>query len=310
MPRSVSYQAPAKLNLALSVGPPIRDAGPASGMHPICSWMVTVDFFDELHLTRLEDDRLSRYAILWHADAKRRSEINWSIKKDLAVRAHLALQSHVGRTLPVQLKLEKRIPVGGGLGGGSSDAAAMLRAVNDLFDLTLSLDELSEIGATLGSDVPFLLHGGSAVVEGLGETITRHAPPANGENPAHVVLIFPEASCPTAAVYGRFDETMSANGKAKLRSGDVAALASGGLSHLRPDSPFNDLANAAMLTAPQLRDDLASVSELAQRPAHITGSGSSLFVICDDEPHAAALAQSIEARLKLPAAAVRSAGTP
>src|SRR5436190_20490393 len=137
MPASLTVNAPAKLNVALSVGPPRGD-----GMHPIASWMVTVDLFDELVFTRLDDDRLSRYALLWHKDAKRRSEINWSITKDLAVRAHLALEHHVGRHLPVQLKLEKRIPVGGGLGGGSSDAAATLRAVNELFDLGLSLEEL------------------------------------------------------------------------------------------------------------------------------------------------------------------------
>ena len=82
MRQSLAIHAPAKLNLALSVGTPN-----AQGMHPICSWMVTVNLFDDLLVTRLEDDRLSRYAILWHADAKRRSDINWSITRDLAVRA-------------------------------------------------------------------------------------------------------------------------------------------------------------------------------------------------------------------------------
>jgi 4-diphosphocytidyl-2-C-methyl-D-erythritol kinase len=166
--KSLTVLAPAKLNLALSVGPPNGD-----GMHPICSWMVTVSLFDELLLTRLEDDRFSRYAILWHPEAKRRSDIDWPITKDLAVRAHLALESHLDRKLPVQLKLDKRIPVGGGLGGGSSNAAAMLRGLNTLFDLGLAADELAAIGATLGSDVPFLVHGGSAVVEGLGDRISR-----------------------------------------------------------------------------------------------------------------------------------------
>src|SRR5206468_3336755 len=135
MTSGLTVQAPAKLTLALSVGPP-----DANRMHPIASWMVTVDFHDDLHLLRLPSGSFSRYAILWHKDAKRRSEINWSITKDLAVRAHLALEKYLKRDLPVQLRLEKRIPVGAGLGGGSSDAAAMLRAVNEVFDLGLSLD--------------------------------------------------------------------------------------------------------------------------------------------------------------------------
>src|SRR5262245_34048259 len=83
---SVLAHAPAKLNLALSVGPPGVDR-----MHPIASWMVTLDLFDELLITRLPEESLSRYAILWHKEARKRSDIDWSITKDLAVRAHLAL---------------------------------------------------------------------------------------------------------------------------------------------------------------------------------------------------------------------------
>ena len=117
---AIAVQAPAKLNLALSVGPPDQ-----RGMHPICTWMVTISLCDDLLVTRLDEGRLSRYAILWHPDALRPLEIDWPVPRDLAVRAHLALEQHVGRPLPVQLKLDKRIPVGGGLGGGSSDAAAI-----------------------------------------------------------------------------------------------------------------------------------------------------------------------------------------
>ncbi len=112
MPETLVSQAPAKLNLALSVGPPAED-----GMHPICTWMVAIDLCDELTVTRLEADRLSCYAIIWHEDAKRRSDIDWPITRDLAVRAHLALEQHTNSRLPVQLKLQKRIPVGAGLGG-------------------------------------------------------------------------------------------------------------------------------------------------------------------------------------------------
>jgi 4-diphosphocytidyl-2-C-methyl-D-erythritol kinase len=270
-------------------------------MHPICTWMVTVDLCDELLVTRLEADRLSRYAILWHGEAKRRSDIDWSMTRDLAVRAHLALEQHLDRRLPIQLKLEKRIPVGGGLGGGSSDAAAMLRAVNELYELGLSSDELREIAFGLGSDVPFFVSGGSAVVEGLGEQIARQ-----GEiRPVHAVVAFPEISCPTGQVYGMYDELEPR----PLRAQEVRSLATADRP-LLAEVVFNDLAPAAVRLAPKLQQHLAQLSEVAERGAHVAGSGSSLFVLCDDELHAQYLADAVEKRLGLPAVAVRSAPVP
>ena len=132
MPSVVRAFAPSKVNLALSVGAPGTD-----GMHPIASWMVTTRFGDDLTVKRLPPGTPSRYAIEWHDEALRRTEIDWKLAKDLAVRAHGALEQRLGRELPVQMRLQKRIPVGGGLGGGSSNAAAMLRALDALFDLRL-----------------------------------------------------------------------------------------------------------------------------------------------------------------------------
>lgn len=306
MPQSLTVLAPAKLNLALAVGAPDVARG---GLHPLCSWMVTVDLHDELQFVQLEPGRLSRYAILWHKDARRRSEINWSLTKDLAVRAHLTLQQRVQRDLPVQMKLEKRIPVGAGLGGGSSNAAAMLRGVNELFNLGLTIEELAAIGATLGSDVPFLVHSGSAVVRGLGERIERHDTPP----PLHAVIAFPEAQCSTGRVYALFDE-LQAGGRGEARGHDVDVLVA---AHVRAGSQtpsaaalnaalFNDLAPAALRAAAALGDDLAALAALAERPAHVTGSGSSLFVLCDDQLHAEALAAAVESKLGLPALAVRT----
>ena len=290
----ITAQPPAKLNLALTVGGP-----DGRGMHPICSLMVTISLCDDLLVTRLADTRLSRYAILWHADAPRRRPIDWPTKSDLAVRAHLALEKQVGRALPVQMKLEKRIPVGGGLGGGSSDAAAMLRAVNGLFELGLADDELRGIAAGLGSDVPFFVTGGSAIVHGLGERIDT----LDDAHPLDAVVVFPDAACPTGEVYGAFDRLA---GDAVLRADDVRALASG---PVRPDAVFNDLAAAALDVVPALAEPLGQLAELAERPAHVAGSGSSLFVLCDDELHAEHLATAVRQRLKLPAVAVRGPQT-
>ncbi len=291
----VRLQAPAKLNLALSVGPPEDD-----GLHPICSWMQTVTLFDDLEVRRLPEDYFSRYAILWHEEAPRRSEIDWSITSDLAVRAHLALEDLVDRKLPVQLKLEKRIPVGGGLGGGSSDAAAMLRAVNALYDLGLSEDELRGVGAGLGSDVPFLIRGGAATVEGRGDAIEPH-----DEAPqVYAALVFPDAACPTGDVYRGYDEL----GGTTLNPDLVHALRVRSNGVVRPDGLFNDLTDAAIETAPAIGAALKDVSALAERPAALSGSGASLFVLCDDELHATHLAAAIVERLDLPAVAATSIG--
>ena len=290
MTTAVTVLAPAKLNLALAVG-----AARPDGMHPICSWMITVDLHDELDVRRLPDDRLSRYAILWHADAHKRDEIDWPITSDLAVRAHLALERHVGRRLPIQLKLEKRIPLGGGLGGGSADAAAMLRALNTLFDLALPVETLAEIAASVGSDVPFMVHAGSATVEGVGGSVVPHPSAPD----VHAVLVFPSEGCATPDVYRAFD-ALDVSGTDRAR---VHAMIT---TTLDPAAVFNDLTAPAISVAPALGAMLERLAALAERPAHLSGSGSSLFVVCDDPLHAEHLAAAAARELELPAIAVRS----
>jgi 4-diphosphocytidyl-2-C-methyl-D-erythritol kinase len=290
MTDSLSMRAPAKLNLALSVGAP-----EPSGMHPISSWMVTIDLFDELTLHRLPQDRLSRYAILWHKEAKRPSEIDWPLRADLAVRAHHAVEEQVGRRLPLQMKLEKRIPVGAGLGGGSSNAAAMLRGLNQLFELGLSDAKLASVAARMGSDVPFFIRGGSAIVAGFGEALA----PATHRD-IHATLVLPDLACSTRDVYRAYD----ALGARHLRGDDIVALPQ--TASPLPDILFNDLADAAVAVAPTLREMMARGRELAERPAHLTGSGSAFFFLCDDPLHAEALAAAIESRLDLRALPVKT----
>jgi 4-diphosphocytidyl-2-C-methyl-D-erythritol kinase len=293
MPSVVSAHAPAKVNLALSVGAPRPD-----GMHEIASWMATVDFGDDLLLKRLAPGTPSRYAIQWAADARRKSEIDWPVAKDLAVRAHLALESALGLALPVQMRLDKRIPVGGGLGGGSSNAGAMLRALDALFDLRLRAEYLETIARSLGSDVPFLVRGGSAFVEGLGERLSP-AP----SRAVHLVLAFPDAQCPTGQVYRTFDALAN---EARVDAARVRALASGAMS---ADAPFNDLADAACAVAPALAELRDEIARLARQPVHVSGSGSTLFLVADDDFHAEALAGSIEMRLGIPAVKTVTAPT-
>jgi 4-diphosphocytidyl-2-C-methyl-D-erythritol kinase len=268
-------------------------------MHPIASWMVTLDFADDLHLRRLDDGRDSLYAIVWADDAPRPTDIDWHIMKDLAVRAHLALERATGRRLPIRMKLEKRIPVGGGLGGGSSNAAAMLRALDDLFDLDLGRDRLADLASELGSDVPFLVHGGSAVVEGLGERI--QVLPTLPD--VHAVLVFPEAPCPTGAVYGKFDLMRP---DAAVQSARVHALAA--QRTLSDDAPFNDLAAPALAVEPILEDDVADVRAATGRTVHVSGSGSTLYVLCNGRLEADLLAEQVRSRSGLPAVAASVRG--
>jgi len=273
-------RAPAKLNLALAVGPPRA----TDGFHPICSWMSTVALADDLDITRLEDDRLSRFAIVWAEDAPRTSPIDWSITKDLAVRAHALLEREAGRTLPVQMKLSKRIPVGSGLGGGSSDAAAMLVATRALFSLPVSDARLRELAMSLGSDVAFFLCERTdpaaagplaAIVEGFGDRLTP-VPTRDG----HIVLLFPDFGCPTGAVYRAFD----ALSPAPLREREVRALVEG--ERLDNASLFNDLARAAERVAPCLGPLRERAARTVRKPVHITGSGSTMFIVCDSEAEA------------------------
>lgn len=296
MTESLSRRAPAKVNLALAVGPP----DPASGdhRHPICSWMAPVSLCDDLTVVRLPPGSLSRYGLFWAEDARHKPEINWPILKDLAVRAHLLLREAVGRDLPLQMKIEKRIPLGAGLGGGSSDAAAMLLACNDLFDLRLPAAQLVQLAASLGSDVPFFIAGRCAVIEGFGERLAEVSDPGD----LHLVLCLPPYGCATAEVYRLFDRRGATPAGFETAAGRVRAMAREG--RVGSSDPFNDLAQAAFDHQPQLARLAAALAELAERPVHVTGSGSTLFVACGDEMEADALASAASERLGTPALAV------
>ena len=265
--------APAKLNLALSVGGPRPD-----GLHPLASWMVTLGWGDSVFLRRRDPGSRSLFANVWAADAPHTPDLDWPLRTDLSYRAHAALEAATGRTLPVRVRVEKRIPVGGGLGGGSSNAAALLRGMNDLFELGLTADDLRSIAAGLGSDVAFLVEGGSAIVSGVGERVE----PLTGLPEAHLVLCFPKAHCPTPAVYGRFDSMRPDAGEpehARVRS--LSAI-----DRLRAHHPFNDLAEPARASSDAVRRAMDEIAEVTSLPVHVCGSGSSLFLVCDDPIHA------------------------
>ena len=272
----IHKQAFAKINFSLSVGSPAlrsQAVGSQGGgaLHPIISHMAKIHLCDEVELTKLESHALSRYAVVWHEDAPKTSEINWVITSDLAVKAHRMLEQKVGRTLPVQMKLEKRIPVGSGLGGGSADAAAMLQGIAEMFQLDV---DLYEIAHALGSDVSFFLCDNHAIVFGTGE----HIEPIPASN-MDIVIIIPSYACQTAEVFSAFDE---------LGGGQLEE------TMVRDGEIFNDLTIAACKTQPSLERDMQQLCEKTGKIVHLTGSGSAMFAICDNEPEAKKIAKKIE----------------
>lgn len=278
----LSIDCPAKLNLTLAVGPPRED-----GLHPLASVMVALNFGDALSLNTI-DAGPSRFTRSWHTDAPRTQAIDWPIEKDLISRAHALMQKAVGKSLPIECGLDKQIPAGAGLGGGSSDAAGMLVGLRDLFDLPLPDGRLVELGLTLGADVGFLVHAllgqRAAVVTGIGDIIT----PIDTLDALDVVLIFPEGQCPTAQVYSEFDRSSRPTQAADLddyaaRWAKAAAL----------PKPINDLAAAASRICPAIEHAKARLTEMGLA-AHLTGSGSTLFALADNQAQAKHLAREAQ----------------
>lgn len=281
---SITRSAHAKVNLVLSVG----GAQPPKGYHPIASWMAPVTLADELSVTRLEEGAASEHRIEWAEDAPRPSAIDWPPEKDLAVRAHRVMEEHAGRALPVRMVLRKRIPVGAGLGGGSSDAAAMLLALNELFELHLAEGALAMLAGLLGSDVSYFVDAAAsglpdaphaprpAIVTGLGERVERV-----DRVPAQLVLIFPPFGCPTGEVYRAFDAPGGA--RPGLREAQVRQVVSAAVAahRVNPAALFNDLAAPAQAVAPKLAEVRVAAREVLRTPVHITGSGSAMFAVLD-----------------------------
>ena len=306
-PDTRSRACHAKLNLMLSVGPPaptgtLHNNKDVSGYHPIASWMVPITLYDDLDITRLPKGSKSTYDIAFADDASRAETVNWPIDKDLAVRAHRALEAAAGAKLPIALKLRKRIPTGAGLGGGSSNAGGTLVALRELFAAELAAindDAFRAIALSIGSDVAFFADidpdattqtacdwPRQAIVEAFGDTIT-HVQGVEGR----VLLIISSISCATKPVYDSFDKRLldSANDRKRtqgqrepslepkaemIRQRHLRALEQG----TREDHFFNDLAKPAFDIEPKLGALATAVASMARQGAHVTGSGSCIFV--------------------------------
>jgi len=273
--------APAKINLHLRVGPPRAD-----GFHPLLTWMTTIGLHDTISLEPL--GKTTGSLPVPAGEAIRMNCTDPSLPTDernLAVKAAKLLRSNSNQS--VAIHLEKKIPHGGGLGGGSSDAAFTLWALNQFWHLEKTIDSLSELAAQLGSDVPFFLHGPSSICRGRGEEVRPIASPALAR---WVLLILPDLSMPTPAVYKQFDD-MKLGQMSEIEGepdwNQWAALSS---QDLLPNL-VNDLETPAFAIEPRLARLRADIEQQLSRPVRMSGSGSSLFSLYDTRPEAADAAE-------------------
>ncbi|MCS6862365.1 MAG: 4-(cytidine 5'-diphospho)-2-C-methyl-D-erythritol kinase [Abditibacteriales bacterium] len=273
---TLTLQSSAKVNLSLDVL-----GRRADGYHWVRTILQSVGLFDTLHFTRTPGDI--------------RLHCNWAglaTPANLCWRAAELLRAETGTTAGVSIALEKRIPLGSGLGGGSGNAAATLSALNQLWALHLSEEALQRLAARLGADVPFFLRGGCALAEGVGERLT---PLPNGLR-AWLVLVQPGFALATREVYawwdaaGRRAETPAPTGSAEamivaLQSGDVGEIG----RHVS-----NALEAVVASRFPEITVIKTQLLECGATGATMTGTGSVVFGIFADASLAWAAARHVQ----------------
>jgi len=239
------YPAPAKLNLFLHVVGRRDD-----GYHLLQSAFALIDRADRLRLAVRGDGRIARVNEVAGVTAE----------EDLAVRAARLLKEATGTALGADIELDKAIPIGGGLGGGSSDAATALIALNRLWKTGLDDAALAKLGLALGADVPFFIFGRDAWVEGVGERLSPLEIPRRW-----YVVLTPPARVPTGTVFAAPELTRSTEA---LKMEDFSA---------RPEDPRfrNDLEHVVCARYPQVREHLEWLEARGQ--ARMTGSGACVF---------------------------------
>ena len=246
-----SLPAPAKLNLFLHI-----TGRRADGYHNLQTLFQFLDMADTLHFSRRDDARIQLQADMPGVAAD----------DNLIMRAALALQTATDCHLGTDIRLDKMLPMGGGLGGGSSDAATTLLGLNALWQTGLSRAQLADIGLKLGADVPVFIHGHAAWAEGVGEQLQ----PVDIPEPWYVVLT-PDAHISTAAAFSHPELTRNSD-PITLRAFSAGAARNDFEKVVRQLSPAVD----------------AALQWLAQHgAARMTGTGACVFLACSDADHAA-----------------------
>jgi 4-diphosphocytidyl-2-C-methyl-D-erythritol kinase len=275
----VTVRAPAKVNLALRVGPPGQD-----GYHPVATVYHAVSLYDEVTVDHAE-------RLLVELSGPEAAGVPTD-ESNLAARAATLLAGHLSRPPSVRIAIRKSIPVAGGMAGGSADAAAALLACDALWGSGLGRRELGRLAARLGSDIPFCLLGGTALGTGRGDQLARVL--VRGQT--HWVFALSDGGLSAGAVYARLDR-LRGDHQAPPPVPDnevIGALASGDLQRLGA-ALVNDLQPAAIALQPTLKATLAAGRDAGALGAIVSGSGPTCALLARDAEHALDLAVSLAA---------------
>jgi 4-diphosphocytidyl-2-C-methyl-D-erythritol kinase len=270
--QSVTVSAPAKINLSLGVGPLRSD-----GFHPLATVFQAIGLFDEVRVRPAEADVLTVYG-----DGVDVSDVPTDAT-NLALMAARLLAKHHGTGEHVEMHIHKRIPVAGGLAGGSADAAAALVACDALWGLRTPREDMLELAAQLGSDVPFCVVGGTAIGHGRGEVLS----PVMSRGSYWWVVVPGDEGLSTPAVYAEFDRLTARSGADEPEVSDslLSALRAGDVEWLGT-ALSNDLQRAALSLRPDLEPVLEQGLDASAHGALVSGSGPTTVFLCESREHA------------------------
>lgn len=275
-PIEVRVRVPAKINLALRVGPTRPD-----GYHELATIFQAVSLYDEV--TARASNTISCEVTGIDAHTIGPEEHN------LAFRAARLLQQEYGVRQGADIHIDKRIPVAGGMAGGSADAAGALLACATLWEIPLDTDDLITLAARLGADVPFPLMGGCAVGRGRGEILT----PALSRGVYHWVLAFSNHHLSTPEVFRRFDAMARRDSRTpEIPAETMMALTSGNM-HRVAGCLVNDLGPAACSLLPELHATLNAGRDAGCLAGIVSGSGPTVAFLADNESAATDLAVAL-----------------
>jgi 4-diphosphocytidyl-2-C-methyl-D-erythritol kinase len=279
--RTLTVRAAAKINLLLGVGAPRPD-----GFHTLVTVYQAVSLYDDLTVSAA-DDLTVETTVASYIDGSHLPEPGHNIVD----RAAAALAVHHGRSVTARVRVDKSIPIAGGLAGGSADGAAALLALDRLYDLQTSDDDLLVLAAGLGSDVPFALIGATALGEGHGEIVT----PVDDRGSWWWVVVPSAEGMSTPAVYRHYDELRPDAPPIPDPPDALVAALAGGDPHRLAGALHNDLEQAALDLRPDLAQLIVEGVDAGAIRGLVSGSGPTCVFLCESGDHARTVAGALSA---------------